>query len=120
MRFKLDENLPARAADVLRAAGHDTVSLLDEVAAGAQDVTVAQLVQSEGRILVTLDLDFANIRTYQPSDYRGIVVLRPRNSSADEVLRLLTRLIVAVERETLDGRLWIVDEQRIRVRGESS
>jgi hypothetical protein len=29
-------------------------------------------------------------------------------------------LIVAVERETLDGRLWIVDEQRIRVRGESS
>jgi predicted nuclease of predicted toxin-antitoxin system len=37
MRFKLDENLPARAVDVLRAAGHDTVSLLDEVAAGAQD-----------------------------------------------------------------------------------
>jgi predicted nuclease of predicted toxin-antitoxin system len=120
MRFKLDENLPARAVDVLRAAGHDTVSLLDEVAAGAQDATVAQLVQSEGRALVTLDLDFVNIRAYQPSDYRGIVVLRPRNSSADEILRLLTRLIVAVERETLDGRLWIVDEQRIRVRGESS
>jgi predicted nuclease of predicted toxin-antitoxin system len=64
MRFKLDENPPARAVDVLRAAGHDTVSLLDEVAAGAQDATVAQLVQSEGRVLVTLDLDFANIRTY--------------------------------------------------------
>jgi hypothetical protein len=35
-------------------------------------------------------------------------------------LRLPTRLIVAVEREPLDRRLWIIDEQRIRVRGESS
>jgi len=36
------------------------------------------------------------------------------------ISRLLARLVVAVERETLDGRLRIVDERRIRVRGESS
>lgn len=46
MRFNLDENLPDRAVEILRAAGHDTVSLLDEVVAGAQDATVAQLVQA--------------------------------------------------------------------------
>ena len=33
MRFKLDENLPVHAAEVLRAAGHDAVNLLDQVAA---------------------------------------------------------------------------------------
>ena len=120
MRFKLDENLPVHAAEVLRAAGHDAVNLLDQVAAGAEDAAVAQLVQREGRVLVTLDLDFADIRAYEPGKYRGIVVLRPRRASAGEVVGLLTRLTEAVDRELLDGRLWIVDEHRIRIRGESS
>ena len=119
MRFKLDENLPVRAAEVLRAAGHDAVNLLDQVPAGAEDVAVAQLVLREGRVLVTLDLDFADIRAYEPSQYRGIVVLRPRRGSADEVVGLLTRVTKALERELIEGCLWIVDEHRIRIRGES-
>ena len=61
MRFKLDENLPALAVEVLRAAGHDAVNLLDQIAPGAEDAAVAELVQREGRALVTLDLDFADI-----------------------------------------------------------
>ena len=40
MRFKLDENLPIRAVEVLRATGHDAVHLLDQIAAGADDGTV--------------------------------------------------------------------------------
>jgi predicted nuclease of predicted toxin-antitoxin system len=95
-------------------------SLLDQIPAGAEDAAVAQLVQREGRILVTLDLDFADIRTYEPGQYRGIVVLRPRRASADEVVELLTRLTKAFARESPEGRLWIVDEHRIRIRGESS
>lgn len=120
MKFKLDENLPVRAVEVLRAAGHDAVNLLDQIPAGAEDAAIVQLVQREERVLVTLDLDFADIRTYEPGKYRGIVVLRPRRASADAVVRLLTRLTRAVERESPEGRLWIVDEHRIRIRGDSS
>lgn len=119
MKFKLDENLPVRAAEVLRAVGHDAVHLLEQVPAGAEDAVVASLVQREDRVLITLDLDFADIRAYEPSEYRGIVVLRPRRASADEVVDLLKRLIEAIERESPEGRLWIVDEQRIRIRGGS-
>ncbi len=32
----------------------------------------------------------------------------------------LARLIEALDHEPLEGRLWIVDELRIRIRGESS
>ena len=120
MRFKLDENLPTSAAELLRNAGHDAANLLYQVAAGARDATVMELVRSEERALITLDLDFADIRTYQPTDYRGIVVLRPRRSSSDEVLRLLSKLAAAIEGERLEGRLWIVEGHRIRIRGESS
>ncbi len=118
MKFKLDENLPGGAAEVLRAAGHDAIHLLDLASAGAADAEVAQLIRAEGRALITLDLDFADIRAYRPTDYYGIVILRPRQASAGEVLLLLARLAEAIGREPLEGRLWIVDEQRIRVRGE--
>jgi predicted nuclease of predicted toxin-antitoxin system len=120
MKFKLDENLPARAVDVLRAAGHDAVNLLDQVPAGAEDAAVALLVQHEGRVLITLDLDFADIRAYEPGKYPGIVVLRPRRASGDEVVELLTRLAQAIASNSPESRLWIVDEHRIRIRGESS
>ena len=120
MRFKLDENLPIRAVEVLRATGHDAVHLLDQIAAGADDGTVAGLVRAENRALITLDLDFADIRSYRPGDYHGIVILRPRHAGGNEVTRLLIRFAQVVSRETLDGRLWIVDEHRIRIRGESS
>ena len=119
MRFKLDENLPARAVDVLRAAGHDAIHLLDQTAPGTDDATVARLVRREERALITLDLGFADIGTYSPGDYHGIVVLRPRSPSADEVTRLLTRVVGALGSERLEGRLWIVNERRIRVRGEA-
>jgi predicted nuclease of predicted toxin-antitoxin system len=120
MKFKLDENLPVRAVEVLRAGGHDAVHLLDQVAAGADDASVAQLVQREDRALVTLDLDFADIRAYEPGRYRGLIVLRPRRASAEDILRILARLVEAIARESPEGRLWVVEEHRIRIRGESS
>ena len=76
MKFKCDENLPADLAASLRREGHDAFSVLDERLGGAADPTIAKVCQDEGRILMTLDLDFANIQTYPPQDYHGIVVLR--------------------------------------------
>ena len=38
---------------------------------GAVDPDVAQACQKEARALVTLDLDFSDIRAYPPEDYQG-------------------------------------------------
>jgi len=40
---------------------------------------------AEGRCLVTLDLDFSNPFLFPPEDYAGIVVLRPRRLTPDEL-----------------------------------
>jgi hypothetical protein len=37
MKFKLDENIPHRAAALLRERGHDAVTVLDQVPAGTAD-----------------------------------------------------------------------------------
>jgi hypothetical protein len=77
MRAKLDENLPVEAAELLRTAGWECHSVYDEGLAGADDPEVASACQAGARVLFTLDLDFADIRAYPPSEYLGIVVLQP-------------------------------------------
>ena len=79
MTFKLDENLPADAAGLLRNTGLEGDTVRDEGLRGAEDEVVAATAQREGRVLITLDLDFSNIRAYPPQLYSGIVVLRPRS-----------------------------------------
>ncbi|MFN8548263.1 MAG: DUF5615 family PIN-like protein [Candidatus Eisenbacteria bacterium] len=120
MKFKIDENLPVAAAAALRRHGHDAVPVLDQVAAGTSDHVISDLVRREGRILLTMDLDFADIRAYRPSEFAGIVILRPRRCSAVAVLDLIERLVVVLGTQSPIGQLWIVDDRRVRVREDST
>ena len=70
MRFKVDENLPAEVAELLRAAGHDAVSMLDQNLGGRADRIIADIVRGEKRALITLDLDFADIRAFHQASLR--------------------------------------------------
>lgn len=82
----------------------------------ASDYELADRCRQEGRILVTLDLDFADIQTYPPKAFPGRIVLRPRLQDRDHVISIVARLIRLVEEEPLANRLWIVEEDRIRIR----
>ena len=76
MKFKTDENLPVEAAATLRNAGFDVETVPEENLSGLDDETIVARVRGEGRVLLTLDLDFANIRAYPPDQHPGIIVLR--------------------------------------------
>jgi hypothetical protein len=71
LRFKLDENVPRKAAALLRDAGHDVRSALEQALGGSSDEKVLA-AWNEARILVTLDLDFGDIRAYPPASHAGI------------------------------------------------
>lgn len=116
MRFKLDENLPVELADMFRAAGHDAATALDQNLGGAGDSDLASVCMRERRAIVTLDTDFADIRTYPPDAYPGLVVLRPSAQSREHLLRIGARLLNVLPDETLAGQLWIVEDSRVRVR----
>lgn len=76
MRIKLYENLPASAAAVLRRAGHDVDTVVDEQLAGAADRTVLDAACRDDRIVVTLDHCFGDVRVYPPGSHSGVLVLR--------------------------------------------
>ena len=109
MRAKLDENLPVEAAELLRTAGWECDSVYDEGLSGADNPDVAAACQAGARVLFTLDLDFADIRAYPPSEYVGIVVLRPTEPSRRQILQLVSRVLPVLSAEWMEHRLWIVE-----------
>ena len=115
MRFKLDENLPSEMAELYAEAGHDTVTVLDQQMGGAEDPDLAAICLSEDRILMTLDMDFTDVRAYPPQHFPGIVVFRLSRQSRDHLLEIGAGLLLELT-TSLRGQLWIVEDSRIRVR----
>ena len=116
MKFKTDENIPLEAVDLLRAGGHDAMSVFDQSLSGRPDSRIASMCQQEDRVLITLDTDFSDIRTYRPADYPGLLVLRLPKQSVPEIARVLRRLLEVLKTNDCRGQLWIVERDRIRTR----
>lgn len=115
-RFKLDENLPRDAATLLREAGYDVRTALDERLGGSPDARIFDASRAEERVLVTFDLDFADIRLYPPGGHPGIWVLRPASQSVENTIAILRGALALLHTETPDKRLWIVEHGRVRIR----
>ena len=116
MKFKTDENLPVEAAVTLRESGFDVETVWEENLSGADDQVLAARVRSEDRILLTLDLDFANIQAYPPEQHPGIIVLRLKTQDKATVVAYVRRTAAALDRRSPIGELWIVENDRIRFR----
>lgn len=116
LRFKVDENLPMEVATLLRSAGYDADTVLDEALGGELDQNVAARCLTEQRVIVTLDTGFTDIRTYPPASHAGLIVLRLRRQDKPHVMNQIHRLLPILANSSVDRRLWIVEEGRIKVR----
>ena len=116
MRFKFDENLPLELKGLFVQSGHDAVTVLDQGIGGASDSDIAAVCLAEERVLVTQDLDFADIRTYPPEQYPGIVVLRLAHQARERLLEVGASLLEALAGSSPAGQIWIVEDSRVRIR----
>jgi predicted nuclease of predicted toxin-antitoxin system len=116
MNFKLDENIPEEACDLLRQAGHDAQTAQAQGLSGSLDEVLIRACLREGRALVTLDAGFAGILAYPPAEYPGLVVLRLANQAKAAVFHALKGVVGLLSHEPLPGRLWVVEDTRIRIR----
>ena len=74
--------------------------------------------REEGRTIVTLDNDFSDIITYPPETTEGIIVLRTKEQSKEAVLKSARNILPKLTENFYPGQLWIVEENRIRIRGK--
>ena len=117
MRFKVDENLPVEIAARLREGGHHAATVKEQDMIGHIDSHLAEVCQQESRVLVTLDLDFADIRAYPPDRYHGLIVLRAIRQDKYHLMDVFEQIVPLLEREPLAKHLWVVDERSVRIRG---
>ena len=68
---------------------------------------------------MTLDLGFADIRTYPPDEMPGFIVLRLARHDKQHVVDAIERTLVVLEHEPIEHQLWIVGETQIRIRGSA-
>ena len=110
--------MPRSAIDAIAKSGHQVEFARDIGFATAPDVQIAARARQSGTALITRDLDFSDVRQYPPELYAGIVVLRlPEHFTAVEIVTVLARFLAEPRFvENLQGRLAIVDENRVRFR----
>jgi len=118
LKFKVDENLPAEYAAMLRDAGHEADTVADQRLTGSDDAALFERCQAEGRILLTLDLDFGSVQAYPPKSHFGIVVFRSRTQDKPTLIALLNRLLPVFRNRSPKQQRWIVENDRVRYREE--
>ena len=79
MRFFADHCVSNSIARALQNAGHDVLRLRDHLPVESEDDAVIAKAQELGAVLLSLNGDFADIVSYPPANYRGVVAIQMRN-----------------------------------------
>jgi predicted nuclease of predicted toxin-antitoxin system len=119
LQFLADHCVPNSVIQTLRDSNHDVLRLRELLPVGSSDAVVIAKALDLGKILLTLNGDFADIVTYPPSRYKGIVALQVHNHP-EIIPRLLARLNAYLSAqpsmEDYRGKLFVVEVNRIRIR----
>jgi predicted nuclease of predicted toxin-antitoxin system len=95
----------------------DVVTVADERLLSQLDPVVARAAREEGRVLLTADVEFADLRKCRPGNHPGVVLFRPRRRSIRVFRETVIAFASAVQWEMVRGCVVVVtDAERIRVR----
>ena len=120
MKLKTDENLGRSAVELLRAAGHDVETAIEEGLQGASDIRVFRTCFRERRILLTLDRGFGQVLRFRAGKTAGIVILTvPPKFSITTLRERLNDFLRAAEHRSVEGEVWVVEPGRLRIRPTS-
>ena len=115
IRFKVDEDLPRDVAVLLREAGHDAATVVEQGLTGTSDDALWASVLQENRCLVTADKGFANARSHPPGSHAGIVLCRLPRESRTAYLDLTRLLLTTFDMESVAGGIVVVSPDAIRL-----
>ena len=119
LRFFADHCVPDSAVQILQDADYTVLRLRDYIPTDSSDCIVISKAQELDAILLSLNGDFADIVSYPPARYKGIVTLQVRNHP-EIIPQLMEKLKAHLsnhdDMKHYSGRLLVVETYRIRSR----
>jgi predicted nuclease of predicted toxin-antitoxin system len=119
LRFLADHCVSNSVMQALRNAGYEIHRLRDVLPVESPDAIVISKAQDIDAILLSLNGDFADLATYPPQEYKGIIALQLRNHPEvlpQLVARLASHLRLHPDMDYYRGKLFVVEVDRIRIR----
>ena len=117
MNLFCDQNITLETAAFLGHLGHDVLSTRDVGMSRAADEEVLQYAIREGRLLLTFNADFSDLRTFPTGSHSGIIRLRLHQQTAEELHPILERVLRQLEGKDLAGKLVTIKASSVRIRG---
>ncbi len=116
MRLLADMGISPKTVAFLCDRGHDAVHLHARSLDRLPDSAILELARAEDRVLLTHDLDFAELMAAAREVLPSVVVFRLRRMRPDSVNQHLQRIISQHEQSLEQGAVVSVTEGRARVR----
>ena len=115
MKIKFDENLPESLLSALAACGHDVDNVRLEEIAGKDDQTVWNTAQDAGRFFITQDLDFSDIRKFEPGTHHGLLVVRLREPGRRNLLVRISEVFRLEDIQSWHGCFILLTDHKLRI-----
>jgi predicted nuclease of predicted toxin-antitoxin system len=119
LRLFADQCVPAEIADILKGEGFEVILLRNVLSPRSPDTAVIAQAQQLGAVLLSLNGDFADIVTYPPPQYAGIIAIQLHNHP-EIIPKLMAKLVDFLrkysDQEYFRGKLLVVEVHRIRIR----
>jgi len=115
MNFLANENFPLFSIKLLRNAGYNAASVIEDTP-GAKDHKVLKRAHDENRIILTFDRDYGElIFKHKSLAPVGVVYFRFDPSTPEEPAKILLNLIER-SKVSLLGKFTVVERGRVRQR----
>ena len=116
MRFLADMGVDIRVVKWLREKGHDANHLRDEGLHRMPNGEILDKAISENRVILTFDLDFAEIVALSKGHKASIVLFRLHNTRTSNLISRLSAVLSESAVALKKGAVIVVEQSRHRVR----
>jgi predicted nuclease of predicted toxin-antitoxin system len=116
MQFLADMGISLRTVDWLRDRGHDVVHLRDEGLQRLPDDEILEKARLENRILLTVDLDFAQLLAIAQSSLPSVILFRLGNENYDQIDGCLEIILETCAEDLQSGAMISVNTKGFRIR----
>lgn len=116
MKFLADMGISLRTVSWLRNCGYDVVHLRDEGLQKLPDNQILIKARTEERILLTIDLDFAQLLAVSGDSLPSVILFRLGNENYDVINERLIQVLSECQEDLAVGSIISVSNETFRVR----